>query len=65
MRKGLPGQAPMRGLPEELRGVPGIRGPAAGGKALGGSSQHRRPGALCAAEREVCKGRETTYEIGG
>lgn len=55
----------MRGLPEELQGVPGIRGPATGGKALGGSVQHRRTGALCAAEREVCKGRETTYEIGG
>ena len=25
----------------------------------GGSSQYRRPGALCTAEREVCKGRET------
>nr|DAR58730.1 MAG TPA: hypothetical protein [Bacteriophage sp.] len=26
----MPGQAPLRGLPEELRGVPGVRGPAAG-----------------------------------
>lgn len=51
--------------PENLRTVFEVRSQTVGRQALGEPGQHRRTGALCAAERQIRKGRETTHEIGG